>query len=118
VSHIREAIDTLRSRPELGIRRITCHSAVDDAGLLAAILDDRIESLTIAGRAGERAAQSYRKEGTVPGLPRIAARATLLALVAPRPMRLLLTDEPAELARAVYRLYGRSLEGGGDMGDG
>jgi hypothetical protein len=107
VAQIRAAVDYLQSRPELQVPRIACHSAVDEAGLLAAILDDRIAALTLAARSGEPCIRpSYRREGIVPGLARLADRATLLALIPPRPLRLLLPGEPTELADEVYRLYG------------
>jgi hypothetical protein len=73
----------------------------------AAVLDDRIESLAVGGRSGDKCKrQGYRREGTVPGLGRIATRETLPALVAPRPLRLVLEDEPVTLGEKVFQLYG------------
>lgn len=105
IAIVQRALTHIVNRPGWGPARVTCHSEVDDVGLLSAILDDRIQGLTIGGKSGDRVpGQGYRKEGIVPGLARVADRATLLALVAPRPVELLLKGEPDALARHVYKL--------------
>lgn len=109
VAHVLEAADVLAARPDIDTTRLKCVSAVDDVGLLATILDERIRELTIESKHGTRCSfHGYRLNGIVPGLRAVASRAHLLAAVAPRRMTIC-TEEGAETlsaARKVYELLG------------
>jgi len=105
VAHVLEAVDVLAARRDIDMARLKCVSAVDDVGLLAAILDERIRELTIEAKQGTRCSfQGYRLNGIVPGLRALATRAHLLAAIAPRRVTVC-TEEDAETLSSVRKVY-------------
>ncbi len=88
-------------------QQVSCVGEVDDVALLAAILDRRIHSVTVAAAAGSPAPkQGYRQNGVVPGLRALAHRTELLALLAPRELWLETTEPDREDLERVYALAG------------
>lgn len=107
VSHVIESLEVLGQLGDLDVKRIACIGEVDDVALLAAVLDERIGQVTVSAAAGSRVAnQGYRQNGIVPGLGAVAARGQLLALLAPRPVRIETKEADREAIEAVYRLAG------------
>lgn len=104
VQHVIEALDFLAER---GIEQAWCAGYVDDVALYAAVLDDRISGVTLASKGGTlpHFRQGYRQEGVVPYISKTIGRAGLLALVAPRPLRLEVAESHLEEVRKVYELY-------------
>jgi len=107
VRHVIESLDALEQIGDLDLRRISCIGEVDDVVLLAAVLDQRIASVTLSATAGSTVPrQSYRQSGVVPGLAAVTPRSQLMALLAPRPLRVETKEPDRELIQAVYSLAG------------
>lgn len=107
VSHVLASVDALGRIGGLDLKRVSCIGEVDDVALLAALVDARIGSVTVASASGSRVPKlSYRLDGLVPGLRALADRTELLTLLAPRPLRVE-TEEPGRPAiERAYDLYG------------
>jgi dienelactone hydrolase len=112
VQHALESVEYLSSRPDVDRARISCICAVDDTGVLAAALDERIAEVESRSR-GE-------KRGEPPNLSLYAGRAAILALIAPRRLTLKSRENEEDVgkAREVYTLYGQAeaLFTGNDAG--
>ena len=106
VAHVLEAVDVLAAREDIDMTRLQCVSAVDDVGLLAAVLDERIRELTVESGQGTRCSfQGYRLNGIVPGLNAVVSRTHLMAAVAPRQLTIC-SQEDADALSAVGKVYG------------
>lgn len=109
VAHVLEAVDVLAARPDIDAARLQCVSAVDDVGLLATALDERIRELVIESTSGTNCSfQGYRLNGIVPGLAAVATRARLLSAIAPRRLTVCTMEDArtVESVKHVFRLLG------------
>jgi len=103
----RESVEVLCRLAAVDASQLACIGEVDDVAPLAALLDQRIARVVVASKAGTPVSwQRYRWHGIVPGLRAVASRAELLALLAPRPLRLEIAVADRAKLQAIYRLAG------------
>ena len=107
VGHVLESVDVLTRAYNVAPKTISLVGEVDDVAAIAALLDERIAGVVVASTAGARVPrQAYRAEGIVPGLRAMTTRTEILAMLAPRPLRIETPVDGEAAIAAVYRLAG------------